>query len=164
MTKTTGVCPRCFSSDLRIVGCFIHDNDGVPFKTDFSHKDFDQSNVFESQILTRCSMCHTYAPLADVQDAGTLAQEAVRWEKSIDNKKIPLICPICKNKEQFIQERLVLVEQTVSVQVDAEGVWTETDLLNDASRSHVTLAYRCALEDCQGVITINPDTFTVTPL
>jgi hypothetical protein len=77
---------------------------------------------------------------------------------------VPIVCPVCKNQTTFIQELLALIEQTHSVDFSSSGKLEQREFLNYDAREVVTIRYRCAVEDCTGVIQVNEDTFRVTHL
>jgi len=157
-------CPYCYSKDLRIVGCYVYTLQGAPYSDTFSFLDLKNSDAFESQKMLRCETCQKHTTLADATTAGALIETIVRWETAVTGRRVPLICPICKNNKLFLQEQLQLIEQTHTVEIDDTGLLQQLELLTDEPRESVTLKYRCAIDGCSGVIQVNDDTFKVTPL
>jgi len=157
-------CPSCYSKELRIVGCYVYTLQGAPYTDTFSFLDLKNSDAFESQKMLRCDTCQKHTTLSDASAAGVLVEDVIRWESAITGRRVPLVCPVCKNKKLFLQEQLQLLEQTHMVEIDAAGVLQQVELLTDDSRESVVLRYRCAVEGCEGSVQVNDDTFRVTPL
>jgi len=157
-------CKHCHSQTMRIVGCYVYNPVGAEYSSDFSFLDLPKEGVFETQKMLRCETCQKHATLAEALETASLTARALRWEKSVTGRDVPVICPICKNQTTFFQERLLLLEQTHQVVVSPEGPLELQELLTDDPQDTVTVRYRCAVEDCTGVIQINDNTFKVTPL
>jgi hypothetical protein len=111
----------------------------------------------------RCEVCQHHFPLREAE-ATAYVDKAVLWERAVNGRRKPIICPECKNAQFFVKERLALVAQIQNVEITSQGNSIEQDTLNTEERDTVTLCYRCAVEGCKGVITVNEDTFKVTPL
>jgi Zn finger protein HypA/HybF involved in hydrogenase expression len=157
-------CPSCYSTNLRVVGCYVYSAEGAPITPDFSFLDFKGSDAFTSKKLLQCNDCNKYAPWEDVAKGTLLAEAAIYWETSINGRKHPLICPVCNNNKTFIQERLLLLEQSHQVTVQEDKTLELSEFMTDDNRETITLRYLCNVDGCTGIITINEDTFKVTSL
>jgi len=157
-------CKYCHSDALRIVGCYVYHPEGTAYSSDFSFLDLPKEGVFETQKMLRCAACHQHMTLTESSEAAAITALTLRWERSTTGRRIPVICPICKNQTTFLQERVLLLEQTHQITVTTEGSITLDDLLTDEPQDSVTLRYRCAVEDCQGIVQVNDNVFKVTPL
>lgn len=141
----------------------MYSQQGTPYTDDFSFLDLKHEDTFESQKMFRCENCQKHITQIEANAAAAFTEPATRWEKSITGRLIPLICPVCKNRTTFVREQLALSEQIHNVTVEGTDV-AVMDLLTEDPRETVTLSYRCGLEECPGIIQINEDTFTVSPL
>jgi len=156
-------CPHCYSKELRIVGCYVYSQQGAPYSDDFSFLDLKHEDTFESQKMFRCESCQKHVTQVEANTAAAFAEPATRWEKSMTGRVVPVICPICKNRTNFVREQLALSEQIHNVMVGGMDVEV-LDLLTEDLRETVTLNYRCGLEECPGIVQVNEDTFKVSPL
>ena len=115
--------------------------------------------------MLRCTNCNKHIPLLEAEGVKAELASIVHWETNVHGKTVPIVCPVCKNCDEFIQDRLILVEQAHLVnfreEADANIV---SELLNDDIRDKVTLRYRCPKPDCTGIIQLNEDSFKVQPL
>lgn len=156
-------CPHCFSTDIKIVGCYVYSPSGVKISENFSFLDL-KDDAYITQKLILCNECNKHSPYTAISEAAKLAESALAWELSATGRKIPLVCPECKNQTAFHQERLMLLEQIHDVAVEASGLVVIKEHLSDEEREVVVLKYRCAVDGCAGTITVNEDTFKVTRL
>lgn len=164
MSNTDLQCPHCYSTNLRIVGCYVYSPNGVPVSPTFSFLDLNVEGAFASKKLLNCGDCNKHSSMDEVTAGTALAETALHWEKAINGRKIPLICPVCKNNKTFVQERLLLLEQSHEVSVTDTGGLELAEFLTDDSRETIVLRYLCSVEGCSGNISINDDTFKVSPL
>ncbi len=159
MTDSVLTCPRCFEKALLHVGGYVYAADGLP-----EGSEIPLDNVFVSQRLYRCTKCEAHVQENEVAQGDEKSQKAIHWETSVRGRRIPLVCPVCKNTQHFVRDSLVVGVQEQAINITAEGgIHQEYAAVTPTFRETIPLVYRCGMSECSGSITINEDTFRTLP-
>jgi len=159
-------CPRCFATDcLLVVAAYVYSTKGVEDQPDFRVETLGLDTAHISQKLYLCQQCQAHVPEPELRKAQQLQEKTIYWQRDVRGRRIPVVCPQCKNAQHFVVKTLVLSEQDVPVEVMSENHLKELQTVADrVDRGTIPLTFVCANERCRGEIFINEDAFEVKPL
>ena len=159
MTQATSniFCPQCGSEELYLIGAVVRGQSGIKYTGTVA----DSLEIIKPEILEGtlvCKSCKRQTNTQVVNPLSGLAPTECMWEFTSYGTKVPIVCPICKNKKVFTKEVLEQRTRAVTYAPNAKGEFVPQDqgvVLGDVDQ--LVIRYRCDVENCSGTITLNDE-------
>ncbi len=153
----SSICPQCGSNELYLIGATLRSNTAIKYNGEINLEELLKAirPEVDSGLLI-CKACkHQTSDLTVKLIAGVALSECM-WENTSQGNRVPIICPVCRNKNVFT--KIVLEQRTraITFAPNTLGEFTPQDqgvIMGDVDQ--LVVQYACDVENCTGVININ---------